>query len=170
LLRFLPWLGISTGKFHDWNARLGKVNELGTSVPRDHWLAVAERAGIRGFACQHPLEGYLWLTFMMLDTDVVACSPASVSLVLRARGLLAGHMPSPTKQGTGLVQPLRPHEHWYIDVSYLNIAGTFYFLYSVLDGCSRFIVHWGILEKMEETTWKPSSNAAAKPIPTPGRG
>jgi hypothetical protein len=87
---------------------------------------------------------------MMLDADVVACSPASVYRVLRAAGLLAGHMPTPTKKGTGFVQPLRPHEHWHVDVSYLNIAGTFYFLCSILDGCSRFIVHWEIREKMEE--------------------
>jgi hypothetical protein len=37
-----------------------------------------------------------------------------------------------------------------VDVSYLNIAGTFYFLCSVLDGYSRFIVHWEIRDKMEE--------------------
>jgi putative transposase len=88
---------------------------------------------------------------MMLDADVVACSPASVYRVLKAAGLLAGSSPVLTRKGTGFVQPLQPHEHWHIDVSYLNIAGTFYFLCSILDGCSRFIVHWEIREKMEET-------------------
>ena len=88
---------------------------------------------------------------MMLDADVVACSPTSVYRVLKAAGLLAGSSPVPTKKGTGFVQPLKPHEHWHVDVSYLNIAGTFYFLCSVLDGCSRFIVHWEIREKMEES-------------------
>ena len=87
---------------------------------------------------------------MMLDADVVACSPASVYRVLKKAGLLAGPTPNVTKKGTGFVQPLEPHQHWHVDVSYLNIAGTFYFLCSVLDGCSRFIVHWEIREKMEE--------------------
>jgi putative transposase len=91
------------------------------------------------------------MTFMMLDADVVACSPASVYRVLKANGLLAGATPNITKKGTGFVQPLAPHEHWHVDVSYLNIAGTFYFLCSVLDGCSRFIVHHEIREKMEES-------------------
>ncbi len=148
--RFLPWVGIGTSKFHDWKARFGKVNEHNAWVPRDHWLTDAEKEGIRCFARQHPLEGYRRLTFMMLDADVVACSPASVYRVLRAAGLLAGQTPKPTKKGTGFVQPLRPHEHWHVDVSYLNIAGTFYFLCSILDGCSRFIVHWEIRENMEE--------------------
>src|SRR6266699_2915109 len=87
---------------------------------------------------------------MMLDADQVACSPASVYRVLKTAGLLAGPTPNITKKGTGFVQPLKPHEHWHVDVSYLNIAGTFYFLCSILDGCSRFIAHWEIREKMEE--------------------
>jgi hypothetical protein len=37
-----------------------------------------------------------------------------------------------------------------VDISYLNIAGTFYFLCSILDGCSRFLIHHEIREKMEE--------------------
>jgi transposase InsO family protein len=37
-----------------------------------------------------------------------------------------------------------------VDVAYVNIAGTFYFLCSMLDGYSRAIVHWEIRPKMEE--------------------
>jgi len=48
------------------------------------------------------------------------------------------------------VQPLAPHEHWHIDISHLNICGTFYYLCSVLDGCSRYLVHWEIAEHMTE--------------------
>jgi putative transposase len=119
-------------------------------VPRDHWLTDAEKEAICTFARGHPLEGYRTLTFLMLDADVVACSPASVYRVLKKAGLLAGQTPTVTKKGTGFVQPLQPHEHWHVDVSYLNIAGTFYFLCSILDGCSRYVVHWEIREKMEE--------------------
>jgi len=88
---------------------------------------------------------------MMLDADQVACSPTSVYRVLKKAGLLAGQAPKPTKKGTGFVQPLSPHQEWHVDVSYLNIAGTFYFLCSLLDGYSRFIVHWEIRDKMEQT-------------------
>ena len=120
-------------------------------MPRDHWLTDGEKERICSFARTNPLEGYRRLTFMMLDADVVACSPASVYRVLKAAGLLAGATPNITRKGTGFVQPLLPHEHWHIDVSYLNIAGTFYFLCSILDGYSRFIVHFEIREKMEES-------------------
>ena len=105
---------------------------------------------ICNFARQNPLEGYRNMTFMMLDADVVACSPSSVYRVLKKAGLLAGQTPNVTKKGTGFVQPLKPHQEWHIDYSYLNIAGTFYFLCSILDGYSRFLVHFEIREKMEE--------------------
>jgi putative transposase len=91
------------------------------------------------------------MTFMMLDQDVVACSPASVYRVLKKAGLLAGASPVPTKKGTGFEQPLKAHQHWHIDISHLNIAGTFYYLCSILDGYSRYVVHWEIREQMEET-------------------
>jgi putative transposase len=36
-------------------------------------------------------------------------------------------------------------------VSYINISGTFYYLCSILDGCSRYIVNWDLQESMTET-------------------
>lgn len=90
------------------------------------------------------------MTFMMLDQDIVAVSPSSVYRVLKKAGLLQQWSPKSSQKGTGFTQPLRPHEHWHIDVSYLNICGTFYYLCSVLDGCSRYIVHWEIRESMTE--------------------
>jgi transposase InsO family protein len=119
-------------------------------VPRDHWLTEDEIGRICTFARTHPEEGYRRMTFLMLDANVVACSPSSVYRVLKKAGLLSGQTPNVTKKGTGFVQPLKAHQEWHVDVSYLNIAGTFYFLCSVLDGYSRFIVHWDIRPLMEE--------------------
>jgi putative transposase len=87
---------------------------------------------------------------MMLDADVAAVSPASVWRVLHNAGLLRRWNGGKSLKGTGFEQPLKPHEHWHVDVSYLNICGTFYYLCSVLDGCSRSIVHWDIREAMTE--------------------
>jgi transposase InsO family protein len=87
---------------------------------------------------------------MMLDADVVAVSPSSVYRVLRQAGRLDRFSVKPSKKGTGFVQPLRPHAEWHVDISYINLAGTFYFLCTILDGYSRFIVHWEIRPKMEE--------------------
>jgi putative transposase len=87
---------------------------------------------------------------MMLDQDVVAVSPSTTYRVLSAAGRLDRWNTKPSKKGTGFVQPLRPHEHWHVDIAYLNLAGTFYYLCSVLDGASRAIVHWEVREAMTE--------------------
>ena len=149
-LRFVDWLGISRSKYYDWRERYGKANEHNRLIPRDHWLQAWERRAIIDFHHKFPLEGYRRLTFMMLDHDVVAVSPSSTYRVLKAAGLIDTWNTKPSKKGTGFEQPLRPHEHWHIDVSHINIAGTFYYLCSILDGCSRFIVHFELRQSMTE--------------------
>ena len=148
--RLLAWLGLGTSKFHDWKHRYGQANEHNGKVPRDWWLRDWEKRAILDYHDRHPLEGYRRLTFMMLDDDVVAASPASVYRVLKAAGRLDRRSFAPSKKGTGFVQPLSAHEHWHVDVSYINVSGTFYYLTSVLDGFSRAIVHWEVRESMTE--------------------
>ena len=148
--RVVGWVGIARGKFFDWCQRYGQANEHNALVPRDHWIEDGERQAILDYFDRHPLEGYRRLTFMMLDDDLVAVSAATTYRVLARAGRLDRWARTPSKKGTGFVQPLRPHEHWHIDVSYLNPGGTFYYLCSVLDGNSRTIIHWDLRESMKE--------------------
>ena len=151
LKSFISWLSVAKSKFYAWIERYGKANEHNAQVPRDFWLEFWEREAIIKYAVENPLEGYRRLTFMMLDHDIVAVSPSSTWRVLSQAGLLQKWNSKKSLKGTGFVQPLKPHEHWHVDVSYLNICGTFYYLCSLLDGCSRYIVHWEIREQMTET-------------------
>lgn len=148
--RLRSWVGLSASKYGTWQQRYGKVNEHNGLIPRDFWLEDWEQRRIVEYAKVNPDEGYRRLTFMMLDDDVVAVSPSSVYRVLKQAGLLNKWTAKINRKGTGFVQPLKPHEHWHIDISYLNICGTFYYLCSILDGCSRYIVHWEIRESMTE--------------------
>ena len=145
--RVVGGLGIARGKFFDWRQRYGKTNEHSALVPRDHWLDETEHQAIVDYFDGHPLEGYRRLTFMMLDDDVVAVSPATTYRVLARAGRLDRWARSGSKKGTGFVQPV---VHWHIDVSYLNLGGTFYYPCSALDGCSRPIVHWDLPASMKE--------------------
>ena len=148
--RLLGWLGLPRGKFYDWRDRYGKVNEHNGQVPRDWWLEDWEKKALIAYFIQHPDEGYRRLAYMMIDADVVACAPSTVYRALAEAGLLLKSTAQPSMKGTGFVQPLRPHQEWHIDVTYLNLSGTFYYLCSVLDGFSRFLVHWEIREAMKE--------------------
>ena len=148
--RLVGWLGIGRSKYHAWKSRYGKVNEHNALVPRDHWLEDWEKRAIVAYAREHPGEGYRRLTYMMMDADIVAASPSSVYRVLASADLMESWNRKPSRKGTGFHQPSAAHKHWHVDVSYINICGTFYYLCSILDGFSRYIVHWEIREAMKE--------------------
>jgi len=149
--KMVRWIGIARSKFYDWRSRYGKLNEHNAWIPRDFWLTDWEKQAIIDYYLDHPLEGYRRLTYMMMDADIVAVSPSSVYRVLKNADLLNRWNRKASKKGTGFHQPLKAHEHWHIDISYINISGTFYYMCSVLDGFSRYIVHWEIREAMKES-------------------
>ena len=150
MLAIFASLRIQASKFHDWKHRYGKANEHNAHILRHWWLEDWEKKAIIDYHDGHPLEEYRRLTYMMLDDNVVAVSPASIYRLLKQARRLDRRRFSPSKKGTGFVQSLCAHEHWHVDVSYINISGTFYYLTSLLDGHSRFIVHWEIREAMTE--------------------
>ena len=71
---------------------------------------------------------------MMRDRNRVAVRPASVWRVLQKAGRLDCWNRQPSCQGAGFQPPRRPQEHGHTAVSSLHIAGTFYYLGSLLDG------------------------------------
>jgi putative transposase len=148
--RFIAWLGITESKYHTWQHRYGKANEHNGRVPRDFWLEDWEKEAIVDYHLKHPDHGYRRLTYMMMDEGVVAVAPSTVWRVLHNAGQLHRRSWAESSKGKGFEQPLAVHEHWHIDISYINISGTFYYLCSVLDGCSRFLLHWELRPSMVE--------------------
>jgi len=139
--RFSPEWACPRGRIYNWQERYGQVNEHNGWILRDHWLEDREKRAIIDYYGKHPLEGYCRLTYMMLDANVVAVSAASVYRVLKGAGLLARCRSKPSRKGKGFHQPSRPHLHWHVDIAYVNIRRRFYFMTSILDGYSRYIVH-----------------------------
>ena len=148
--RFISGIGIGASKFYDWKRRYGKVNEHNSWIPRDFWLEDWEKKAIEAYYLSHREDGYRRLTYMMLDEDVVSVSASSVYRVLKERGYLHKWSKRSSSKGNGFRAPETAHEHWHIDISYVNIKGTFYYLCSILDGYSRYIVHWELRESMRE--------------------
>jgi len=148
--RLVDWLGVSRSKFHSWCERYGQAYGHNGSQPRDFWLQPWERERIIAYYRAHSLGGSRRLTYRMLDENVVAVSPSTTWRILREAGLLRKWNGTASKKGSGFHQPLLPHEHWHIDMSYVNISGTFYDMLVVLDGASRYIVAWDIRPSMTE--------------------
>ncbi len=148
--QFTNWLGIGRSKYYSWVNRQGHENQPKGVLPKHHWLTESEKAAIINYHTDHRQTGYRRLAYMMLDENVAAASPSSVYRVLSTAGLLRARTVEPTKKGTGFNQPNQPHQHWHIDITYINICGTFYYLCTILDGYSRYIIHWEIRAAMTE--------------------
>ncbi len=148
--RLVRWIGIGMSKYSDWQCRYGKVNEHNAWIPRDHWLENWERRAIIEYYLSHTEDGYRRVAYMMMDEDIVAVSPSSVYRVLSNACVIRRWERNRSRKGRGFVQPSGPHQQWHIDISYVNIRGTFYYLCSILDGYSRYIVHHEIREQMKE--------------------
>lgn len=148
--QMLSWLGLRSSKYYSWQQRQGQANGHNSQLAKEHWLLAWEKSAIEAYARQHPQQGYRRLSYMMLDENVVAVSPSSVYRLLKQAGLLQCWLGKPSRKGQGFVQPVQPHQHWHTDISYLKLGSTFYYLCSILDGYSRYIVHWEIREQMTE--------------------
>jgi putative transposase len=144
------WAKLSTSKYHTWLKRYGKINGHNGKIPRDWWLEEWEKQPILDFHDKDPLKGYRRITSMMLDDDIVAVSPSSTYRVLKNAGRLDRRGVPPSKKVTCFIQPTKIHQELHIDVSYINTSGTFYFLISLFDGVSRYIVHSELSETMKE--------------------
>jgi transposase InsO family protein len=144
-------VGISASKFYDWSFHYGEVR-LKERAFNGWWGITAEEdAAIVTYRRSHEFEGYRRLCYQMLDENIVAVSPATVYRVLKRHNLLSRwHEVKESSKGRGFAQPSRAHRRWHVDISYVKIQYTFYFLISVLDGFSRYIVHSELRVHMEE--------------------
>lgn len=147
--RILKALGLSKARYRDWVKRAARdalADRRPTAAFRDGILA-EEKAAVIAYALSHPKDGYRRLTWQMVDADVAYLSASSVYRVLDEADLLSRWKRS-TSSGTAPAKPTRPHERWHTDLMYLRIQDTWYFLVTVLDAYSRYVVHWELLTTM----------------------
>lgn len=144
-------VGITMSKYSDWKKRYGNPNNHNSKYPKDHWLTYEEITAIIKYAEENNGEGYRRLAYMMIDDNVAFASPSSVYRILISKGLLQKwERNTDSKKGNGFEQPTEVHEHWHIDIKYVNFRGAFLFLISIIDGFSRYIVNHGLRRNMQE--------------------
>lgn len=147
--RILKRLGIRRSVYYEWRDRAVQ-KRLDDLVPGGRCLSAVlpeEKEAVIAYALAHPKEGYRRLTWMMVDENVACLSPASVYRVLNDADLLyrwkrshsVGEKPAP---------PTGPNQRWHTDIMYLRVGDVWYFLVTVLDGYSRYVVHWDLLTSM----------------------
>lgn len=146
----LSWWVITPNRFYDFKKRYGQANQHNALIPKSHWILDHERDAVIDYAKQNPHEGYRRLAYMMIDANIAFVSPSTAYRILKSANMLNDWNTEENSKGDGFSQPTAPHEHWHIDISYINIACAFYYLISILDGFSRFIVQSELRRAMTE--------------------
>jgi len=146
----LSELGLTRSVYYDWleKQRIGRLEDR-VVVPRS-LLAVlpGEVKSAVEYAKIHPREGYRRLAWMMVDDDIIYLTPSTVYRILDKHDLLyRWKRPEP---GMGRKVPVAtyPNEVWHVDLMYLWVKGRWYFLVTVLDSYSRYVVHWELAFSM----------------------
>jgi len=148
--RILKRLRLPKSRYYDWKRREEEqlLEDL-FPAPRNspHAILPEEKEAVIGYALAQVKEGYRRLAWMMIDEDVAYVSPTSVYRILSDADLLYRWKRS-TKEGVPPAEPTRPNERWHTDLMYLRVEDTWYFLVTVLDAYSRYVVHWDLLTSM----------------------
>ena len=153
--RSLDWilseLGLTRSVYYDWlgKQKRGRLADR-VVVPRSPLTVLPEEVkSAVEYAKTHPREGYRRLTWMMVDDDIVYLAPSTVYRILDKHDLLyRWKRPEP---GMGRKVPVAtyPDEVWHVDLMYLWVKGRWYFLVTVLDSYSRYVVHWELALSMQ---------------------
>lgn len=145
----LGHLGVARSCYYRWcrelnNNRLedrrGRSPSLERALPEEE-IAIIE------YALKHPQDGYRRLAWKMVDENIVYLCPSTVYRILDRHDLLYRWKRS-TSIGDKPRKPEAPDERWHTDLLYLWVGKRWYFLVTVIDAYSRYIVHWRLLFTM----------------------
>jgi transposase InsO family protein/transposase-like protein len=154
--RTLKQLGIHKSTFYNWyKAYLKKgVGGLASSnKTRRQWNAIPEeqRQLVVELALEHPVLSPRELAVKITDEQRIFISESSVYRILKAKGLVttpAHILLSASNEFKD--KPCFVHQLWQTDFTYFKILGWgWYYLSTVLDDYSRFIIHWELCKTMK---------------------
>jgi putative transposase len=150
----LDWIldevGLTRSVYYNWleKQKTGRLADR-VVVPKSPLTALPEEVkSAVEYAKTHPKEGYRRLTWMMVDDDIVYLAPTTVYRILDKHDLLYRWKRPEPGMGRKVPAATYPDEVWHVDLMYLWVKGRWYFLVTVLDSYSRYVVHWELALSM----------------------
>jgi len=143
----LEQLGLPSATYYRWQARAraerltDEVVVPRRRVPRP---TPAEVRAVCETALGYPQLGYKRLSWLMVDDNIAYLRPWQVYELLKAHDLLRRGERSVAETLRRPPEPERPDQVWHVDLMYLYIQPRWYYLVDILDGYSRFLVHWSL--------------------------
>ncbi len=168
LTKTLAELGIHKSTFYNWyNAYLLDGYDGLADKPKNrkqYWNAIPqpEKQLIIETALDYPERSSREIAFLFTDIHKRFVSESSVYRILKEQGLITPPAYDLiSTSGEFKDKTTRVNEMWQTDFTYFKIIGWgWYYLSTVLDDHSRFIIHWQLGPTMKETDVEDTINAA----------
>jgi len=107
-----------------------------------HSILDEEKKAIIDYAIDNPDIKHRNLAYRMKNEDICYVSPSTVYRVLNEEGLIPKRdKPVQDKKADGKIEVKKPNKMWHLDITYIPVKRTHAYQITVLDGCSRVVVH-----------------------------
>jgi len=157
--RTLQELGINRSTFYEWYKRYLDQGYDGLKHQPRHqnrfWNKIPdnERQRVVETALEREDLSPRELAYHITDKQGWFISESSVYRILKSRGLITSPAYIVMSAADEFKdKPGKVHQQWQIDFTYFKIIGWgWYYLATVLDDYSRYIVHWELCKQMQST-------------------
>jgi len=154
--RTLEELGINRSTFYNWYRRYseGGYDGLADQPPTANrfWNKIPEpvKEEVVQIALEHPALSPRELAPYIIDTQGTFISKSTVYRILKEYDLITSPNYIVMSAGDSFTNPTkRVHELWQTDFTYFKVMGWgWYYLCSVLDDYSRYIIAWKLFTTM----------------------
>ena len=163
----LSELGICKSTYYNWKRRQseGRLADSRPGRPRPGYPPTPLEEHTVVVEAESRLLGYKRLAWLLVNQDIVYLRPHQVYRVLKHHSLLQyqrtrlGELQRPAK-------PTAPDEVWHVDLMYLGLGTQWFYLVDIIDGYSRYLVHWSLNPTMTADTVTLTIQEALDRLPT----
>jgi len=148
----LAELGLPRSTYYQWRqGRHGQGLEIHSQEKRRPWnqLTPEEDRKVLAASGDAPELSSRQLATWITDSEGFAVSESTVYRILRREGLVKRQETQLTAAKEYHTKTTRPHQMWATDASYFRVIGWgYYYLVTVMDDYSRFILAWKLQRDM----------------------
>lgn len=170
ITRTLREIGLNKSTFYKWYHLYSEHGFDGLQpskrTSKRQWNSIpeSEKNLVVELALDHPELSSRELAHKLTDEQQIFISESSVYRILKARGLIATPAHIFMSAGDEFSQKTQfVHQMWQTDFTYFKILGWgWYYLSTVLDDYSRYIVHWELCKNMKVQDVKRTVDNAIK--------
>ncbi len=147
-------LGLKPKRFYSWrrNYSLFGIDALIDEEPVAkvilNKLLKDEEEAISDYALSHPKERHREIQFNLDQQAIATVSFSSVYRRLKEEGLIKEHHLRVPKHKKGKLAARYVHQIWLVDISFISVKNSFWYLIAVIDLYSRYIVGWDLSATM----------------------